>query len=41
MKEDTEKIRRVRKKRKELRKKEMSPKEKYVVNLVMKENEAG
>ena len=40
MKEDTEKIRKLGKKRKELRKTEMIPKEKYVENLMKKENEA-
>jgi len=40
MKEDTEKVRRLRKKHKELGKAEMNPEEKYVENLMKEENEA-
>jgi len=40
MKEDTEKIGRLRKKHNELGKVEMNPEEKYVENLMKKENEA-
>ena len=40
MKEDKEKIRRLVKKRKGVGKTEMNPEEKYVENLMKKENEA-
>jgi len=39
MKEDTENIRRLRNKHKEMGKAEMNPEEKYVENLMKRENE--